>query len=75
MTSPKGYVAGGAESYRYEVAPFGQEVLLLTCGGVCTKGKWYGSYGKFFWGWAPLPSRDRLREAELGLSPTFKETE
>lgn len=72
MKGPKGYIAGGAQ-YTYEVAPLGQEVLLLTCGGVCTKGKWFGGFGEFFWGWAPLPSRDRLLEEQLGLSSTFKE--
>jgi hypothetical protein len=67
VTSPKGYVAGGLEGFRYEVAPLGQKVLLLTRGGVCVEGRWYGAYGQHFWGWAPLPPRDREIEARLGL--------
>ena len=66
--SPKGYVAGGAEGFRYEMAPMCQKVLLLTTGGVCVTGQWYGKYGQYFWGWAPLPSRDREAEARLGIT-------
>jgi len=61
-------VAGGAEGFRYEVAPLGQKVLLLTKGGVCVSGQWYGTYGQYFWGWAPLPSRNRAEEARLGIT-------
>lgn len=63
----KGYVAGGAEAYRYEIAPLGQKVLLLTTTGTCVVGTWYGPYGKHFWGWAPLPKRDKDQEKALGL--------
>lgn len=63
----KGYIAGGG-AYSYEVAPKGQTVLLLTRHGVCIKGTWYGAYGEHFWGWAPLPVRNKEREAELGLT-------
>ncbi len=72
--NPKGYVAGGAQPFKYEVAPLAQKVILLTAGGVATIGTWYGPYGKYFWGWAPLPPRNRLLEEQLGLSSTFKET-
>lgn len=71
LPSPKGYVAGGAEGYRYETAPLGQKVLLLTIGGVCTIGQWYGAYGQYFWGWAPLPSRNREIEAQLGVTSSL----
>lgn len=72
--NPKGYVAGGDQRYLYEVAPVGQLVLLLTSGGICTKGIWYGPYGKYFWGWAPLPTGDRLLEEQLGLPFKFEES-
>lgn len=70
MSQTKGYVVGEAQGFTYEVAPLGQKVLLLTKGGVCVEGKWYGEFGEFFWGWAPLPFRDHEREAELGLRST-----
>lgn len=69
-TNPKGYVSDEANEYRYEVAPLGQTVLLLTRGGICTKGVWYGAYGQHFWGWAPLPKRNKALEELLGLSST-----
>jgi hypothetical protein len=37
-------------------------VLLLTQGGVCTIGQWGDP---FFIGWAPLPKRDKAKEALL----------
>lgn len=61
-------MAGGAEKFRYEVAPLGQKAQLLTIGGVCVVGHWYGKYGQYFWGWAPLASRDREAEARLGIT-------
>lgn len=70
---PKGYVAGGGK-YTYEVAPLGQKVLLLTAGGVCVEGIWYGAYGQYFWGWAPLPLRDKQVEEALGLGRAFNST-
>ena len=71
--SPKGYVAGGDQEYRYEVGPLGQKVLLLTIGGVCTIGQWSGSFGQYFWGWAPLPTRNKQAEEAHGIgAPEWK---
>lgn len=66
--SAKSYIAGGEQEYIYEIAPAGKECLLLTRDGVCVKGQWRGRFGEFFWGWAPLPKRNKQREAELGLA-------
>ena len=71
--NPKGYIVGEAQGYRYEPAPLGQKVLLLTRGGICTIGQWQGALGQYFLGWAPLPFRDQQREAELDLE--FKENQ
>lgn len=67
VVNPKGYVTGTRQGFTYEIAPLGQKVLLLTRGGVCVEGKWYGAYGQHFWGWAPLPYREHETEARLGL--------
>jgi hypothetical protein len=74
LPSPKGYITDDTQEYRYEVAPLGQKVLLLTMGGVCTIGQWSGTYGQFFWGWAPLPKRNKQREEALGLSPSLQKS-
>jgi hypothetical protein len=63
----KSYVAGG-DAFLYpgagdQVPPGGAKVLLLTQGGVCTIGQW--SDDGFFLGWAPLPKRDKVKEALL----------
>jgi hypothetical protein len=63
----KSYVAGG-DAFLYpgagdQVPPGGAKVLLLTQGGVCTIGQW--SNDGFFLGWAPLPKRDKAKEARL----------
>lgn len=63
----KPYVAGG-DPFLYPgagdpVPPGGAKVLLLTQGGVCTIGHW--SREGFFLGWAPLPKRDKAKEARL----------
>lgn len=67
IPSPKGYVSDETNEYRYEVAPLGQTVMLLTRGGVCIKGVWAGKFGQYFWGWAPLPRRNKAVEERLGL--------
>ena len=42
--------------WRYEVCPsLGANVLLLTIGGVCVSGQWYGPLGYAFKAWCPLP--------------------
>jgi hypothetical protein len=53
--------------WRYEVAPHGKTVMLLTTGGVSTKGKWEGDYGVHYKAWYPLPKRDKELEKKLGL--------
>jgi hypothetical protein len=63
----KAYFADG-DAFRYPKAgdpkpPGGAKVLLLTIGGVCILGPWDDS-GAFL-GWAPLPKRDKAKEASL----------
>lgn len=60
------YVAGG-DAFSYpgagDLPPAGgAKVLLLTQGGICTIGQWGDP---FFIGWAPLPKRDKAKEALL----------
>lgn len=67
ITPVKGYVAGG-QSYLYPSAgdpepPGGSKVLLLTTGGICVTGPWSND-GRFI-GWAPMPTRDKTKEAGL----------
>ena len=55
-------------SWRYEVAPLGQTVLLLSAfGNVINKGTWAGSYGEHYKAWLPLPKRDKAIEEKLGF--------
>lgn len=63
----KEYVAGGAP-YLYPGAgdprpPGGAKVQLLTKGGICVTGTW--SDNGTYLGWAPLPKRDKEKEAKL----------
>lgn len=46
-----------------EMEPFRSdaEVLLLTAAGTCIQGHWTGD--PFYLAWAPLPKRDRTKEA------------
>lgn len=65
-TDARTYVAGVAE-YRYpgagdETPPGGAKVLLLTIGGVCIVGTWCP---RSCVAWAPLPKRDKKKEAAL----------
>lgn len=62
------YVAGPNDGYLYpgagdEPPPGGAKVLLLTKGGVCVEGQWTND-GRFL-GWAPLPRRNKEKEAQL----------
>jgi hypothetical protein len=64
---PKGYVAGGDE-YLYpglgdDKPPSGAKVIVLTKGGIASIGPWFDD--GFCVGWAPLPKRNREREALL----------
>jgi hypothetical protein len=43
----------------------GEDVTLLTIGGVAVRGTWSDD-GRYM-GWAPLPGRDRRKEALLAL--------
>lgn len=61
------YVAGGDE-YNYPglgdpKPPGGADVLLLTIGGVCIRGKWKDDGNVI--GWAPMPKRNHERERQL----------
>lgn len=61
------YTSDSAIHWRYSEAPSGVIVMLLTVGGVATKGKWTGEYGEHFKAWFPLPKRDKAKERELGF--------
>ena len=55
-------------TYNYPAAgdPFpvgGEEVLLLTVGGICVRGTWNATGG--FIGWCKMPQRDRVKEQSL----------
>lgn len=56
-----------AVTWRYSKPPNSVTVMLLTVGGIATKGKWEGEYGEHFKAWFPLPKRDKLKELELGF--------
>ena len=43
----------------------GATVQLLTVGGILVRGQWYGQLGEHFVGWAPMPKRDKAREAKI----------
>jgi hypothetical protein len=65
----KKYYSGTGE-YRYPAAgdpkpPGGADVHLLTKGMVCIRGPWDDS--GFYIAWAPLPKRDKRKEALIGL--------
>lgn len=68
MSDPvKGYVAGG-DCYLYPAAgdkppPKGADVLLLTVGHICIRGKWTNDGSVI--GWAPFPKRDKDKEKLL----------
>lgn len=76
MSGPVEYVASDALRYLYPRAgdplpPGGAKVLLLTCGGTCVVGQWPSDprAAGYYAGWAPLPKRDKGKEASLGLLP------
>lgn len=65
MRENTSYVSGVAD-YRYpeagdELPPGGAKVLLLTRHGICVTGHWTSD--KRFLAWAPLPKRNRGKEA------------
>lgn len=59
MTTDKSYIAAppSQQGWRYEVPQHkGVKMQLLTIGGVCVIGEWYGELGSAFVAWAPLLS-------------------
>lgn len=67
-TPTKGYVTTDTLMFMYPGVgdpqpPGGAKVLLLTIGGVCVTGQWQNN-GHFL-GWAPMPKRDKEKEACL----------
>ena len=73
----KDYVAGGDEYQYPELGepkpPGGAKVLLLTQGHVCVQGNWADN-GPYL-GWAPLPKRNKEKEAKLSEVRAKKERE
>lgn len=67
MTHPDHIAAPRGEVFwRYEEPPSrGSTVLLLTLGRITVRGPWTGRLGEFYIAWAPLPKRDKAREAQL----------
>lgn len=64
----KNYVAAPVVEWHYEVPQrTDAKMLLLNTGGVAVIGNWYGALGDVFVAWAPLPKRNKAREAELNL--------
>ena len=64
----KGYVTSDESKYRYpalgdQPPPPGADVHLLTRGGVCVRGPWSND-GRYM-AWAPMPKRDKEKEALL----------
>lgn len=67
ITPVKEYVAGG-DAFLYPGAgdsrpPGGAKVLLLTRHGICIIGHWQD--GTDLLGWAPLPRRNKEKEARI----------
>lgn len=68
ITPAKTHVASDSTLFLYPgvgdpTPPGGAKVLLLTVGGICVTGQWKDD-GAFI-GWAPMPKRDRRKEACL----------
>ena len=64
----KTHIASDSTMFMYPAAgdappPGGSKVLLLTIGGICVSGQWKDD-GSFL-AWAPLPKRDKTKEAML----------
>lgn len=57
-TQDKSYIAAkpGQVYWRHEKCPHrSSKVLLLTVGGICVTGSWYGDVGQYFLAWSPMP--------------------
>lgn len=60
------YVSAPVSAWIYEKPlRMGAKTLLLTIGGICLTGNWYGALGENFVAWAPLPQRDKAAEARI----------
>ena len=53
------------EEWRYEEAPRGVKVQLLTIGDIAVYGEWKGKLGEFYKGWHPVPRRNKKKEEAL----------
>lgn len=57
--------------WRRERCPHpGAKVLLLTIGGVCIVGQWYGAIGDAFVAWCPLP-KDGAPPPDIRRAPLW----
>lgn len=65
--SSTGYLAGGEEFFYPQAGdpkpPLGAKVIILTCGGVAHTGPWSDNGACI--GWAPLPKRNKSKEATI----------
>lgn len=57
--------APSAGYWRYEKAPAGMKVDLLTKGGISVNGTWKGELGEYYIAWAPLRKRNHSLEKQL----------
>lgn len=62
----KDYVAAQLVAWNYEKPTHGAaKCLLLTIGGILITGNWTGELGENYLAWAPMPKRDKRREAVI----------
>jgi len=62
------YEAAQDVHWRYEVpSRTDSKMLVLTIGGMCVVGSWYGRLGEHFIAWSPMPKRDHVLESVLGV--------
>lgn len=59
------YAVSSEVYWRYDTAPRGVKLFLLTIGGVAITGDWRDNSG--FIAWHPLPKRNKELEERLGL--------
>jgi hypothetical protein len=62
----KDYVAAHVVAWNYEKPQHGgAKCLLLTIGCIAIVGNWSGEVGESYLAWAPLPKRNKEREAQI----------
>lgn len=62
----KGYLATDVIQFNYrDPAPRATKINILTKGNICITSDWQDGLGHK--GWAPLPGRDHVEEALLGI--------